>query len=520
MDLVANEVVGGRYRVVRKVGSGSFGEVWAGEDLETGERVALKTLRTEAQTSDVVVRFRREAYFLARVRSEHVARVIDFVPDGGGLLVMQFIDGVPLSNILQQRALSVEETVALGADVLTGVRDLHAARIVHRDLKPGNVMLQPLGDGRVRAVIVDFGLGRLSDSAPSGQEHTNSLTPSMTELTRANMVLGTLPYMAPEQILNSHQATQQSDLYSVGAILYRAVAGVHAFGQDDAPRALVTAKLIQNAPKLRTGRDDPTARGLEEVIDKALMRLPAARYKDATEMLDALALLRPSAGREDTDSHPTLKVTVAADGSLPVDTHAGPRVESGAAAASASGVATSVAPGPPHAVAPPSSRPRSPVYFVAVGLVVFAGGMGAGIFVARRTAQTRPDTAPAAVPTAMPSERPSAALVPVPSASSSGASAAPVVALELDTPAPSNTAAVAATAAGTAPGVLSASAAATAGTGTRPATTSGTAATTASGAAPANRPAPVRTALSSASAAPSSPPLPVRIDSFPPEETP
>lgn len=513
MDLIAHAVVSGRYRVVRKVGSGSFGEVWEGEDLETGERVALKTLRTEAQVDDVVVRFRREAYFLARVRSDHVARVIDFVPDDGGLLVMQFIDGVPLSNVLQQRALSVEEAIALGADVLTGVRDLHAARIIHRDLKPGNVMLQPLGDGRVRAVIVDFGLGRLSNSAPSGQENTNSLTPSMTELTRANMVLGTLPYMSPEQILNSHQATQQSDLYSIGAILYRAVAGVHAFGQEDAPHALVTAKLIQNAPKLRTGRDDPMARGLEEVVDKALMRLPSARYKDASEMLDALARLRPSAGREDTDSHPTLKVTVATDGSLPGENRAGRGTEASPATASASGVATSVAPGPAHAIAPASAKPRSPLYFVAVGLVVFAGGMGAGIFVARRLAQARPDAAPAAVA----SERATTAFVPTQSATSSGAPAAPVIALELDTPVSSEPAAAADAGAS----VASASAA-----------TSSSTASTARATTIGSRPAPVRSAISTASAASSSPPLPVRIDSpptggvqgvstdFPPDETP
>lgn len=510
MDLRQNDLVSGRYRVDRLIGAGTFGEVWVGDDVETGERVALKKTRASVASDDMAVRFRREAYFLARVQSEHVARIIDFVPDEGGILVMQFVEGEALSEVLQRRTLSVEETIDLGVDLLAGVRDLHAARILHRDLKAGNVILHPTRGGRFRAVIVDFGLGRLAGHGADGEESTGT---SMTELTRSNIVLGTLPYMAPEQILNSRQVTQQSDVYSAGAILFRAVSGRHAFDADVAPRVLANAKLTQNAPPLSIGRDDWLAHELEAIIDKAIKRLPGDRWKDASEMLAALERLQRAHAEEATDTGD--RTIVAAPPSEPTD--AGPDTARNLARDPKSRPSisrlTPTAPFPvaPHASAPvvpppppPAERSRAPYLVGAV--VLFAAGMAAGGLLVRHLVQ------PAGVATSASAVVSSVALV-----TSAPVAATPPTAV---TPAPSSSeleladvdAAPAAVA--SAPSIASAASVASVaprasvGPAVAPAIASGPTplATTATG--PRPRP----------STATSSSPLPVRIESTTPDD--
>src|SRR5262249_41207257 len=159
-------------------------------------------------------------------------------------------DGELLSDLLDGFTLSIEETVDLAIHIVTGVRDLHAAGIIHRDLKPANIMLRPLPDGERRAVIFDLGLSR--SERTGAEEEPKSITASA-------MTIGTLMCMAPEQVVNAHDATIRSDLYAVGAILYRAIAGRFPFEGDD--HTLARRKLIEEAPPLDTGRIDPIARG-------------------------------------------------------------------------------------------------------------------------------------------------------------------------------------------------------------------------------------------------------------------
>ena len=136
MDLQRGAVIAGRYRVEARVGAGGMGEVFSGEHLAVGVKVALKRLLVAAAEShEVVARFKREAFLLGKIRSDHVARVLDFVEDEafGFILVMEYIEGDPLSKILGARTLSVEETIDLGADIAAALVDLHRHHIVHRD---------------------------------------------------------------------------------------------------------------------------------------------------------------------------------------------------------------------------------------------------------------------------------------------------------------------------------------------------------------------------------------------------
>jgi len=286
-DLQPGAVIAGRYRADTRVGAGGMGAVWSGEHLTVGVKVALKQLLTSAaENHEVVTRFRREAKFLGKIRSDHVARILDFVEDPtyGFILVMEYIEGETLSKTLGARTLSVEETIDLGTDIAAALVDLHRHNIVHRDLKPGNIIVQKLGNNTHRAVIVDFGVSRILEQGVSEDEE-------VTNLTRADMALGTIEYMAPEQILNSRDVTPASDIYALGAILFRAHAGKHVFG-DVYDAELAKKKIWTDPPPLSTGRTDKLGKGLEAVINRALTRSPKKRYTQADEILAELNMLR------------------------------------------------------------------------------------------------------------------------------------------------------------------------------------------------------------------------------------
>jgi len=347
--LQPGDVVAGTYAIERLLGRGGAGEVWVAREMSTGTRFALKVLGAQAATDEETVeRFRREAYFLRRTESAHVARIHDFVVDRttGMALVMELVEGEPLDRAIDQRTLSVEEAIELGVDLLAGVEVLHGARVIHRDLKPGNILLRKQKDGRVRPVICDFGLSRLAR-----RRDGDVSSPSLTELTKGDAALGTLRYMAPEQVLNAKQATEQSDLYAVGAILYRAVTGAPAFGEHEEARAIARAKVMGEAPPFETGRTDGLARALERIVTRAMRRRPSERFRSATEMREELArasqLPSPEVERTERTSLPDLLALEA----WPVQ---------------------------PTAPATPSGRRVGAVAAVVGVLLVFAGGVATG----------------------------------------------------------------------------------------------------------------------------------------------
>jgi serine/threonine-protein kinase len=299
--LLPGTMVAGRYRVDRLLASGAMGEVWQGVHLDLRMRVALKTPRRDMVSDhEVVARFSREAFLLARVQSEHVVRVHDFVSDRrmGPVLVTEFVDGVSLSAMLASRQFTVEEAIDLAIDLVTGLRELHQAHVIHRDVKPGNVIMKRAGDGGLRAVFIDLGVSRLHADDALGEDQ------ALTEITTADRAVGTFEYMAPEQILSSRTVSPAADLYAVGAILYRAVCGRNVFGTIQGVE-LLQRKLAAPAPALETGRSDRVAKGFEELVSRALAMGPANRYELADEMLADLSLLRDAARRASLVSRPS-----------------------------------------------------------------------------------------------------------------------------------------------------------------------------------------------------------------------
>jgi serine/threonine-protein kinase len=303
--LLPGTIVAGRFRIERLVASGAMGNVWEGAHCELQLRVAVKALRKEVMSNrEIVARFSREAFLLGRIQSEHVARVLDFTVDRrfGPLLVTEFIEGPSLASILQGRRLTVEEAIDLGVDVVSGLGALHRAHVIHRDIKPANILIRTPGDCNRCAVFVDFGVSRLASQNEGSDD-------ALTEITTADRAVGTFEYMAPEQILSSRTVTVSADLYAVGAILYRAVAGHHAFGDASGPD-LARHKLSAAAPALVTGRADRLARSFEELVAHALAQSPEHRYELAEAMLADLLLLRDAARHAGRSSNTALMDTM------------------------------------------------------------------------------------------------------------------------------------------------------------------------------------------------------------------
>ena len=235
-------------------------------------------LHPEAAVSrESVERFRREAWALSRLQSPHIARMYEFLtgPPFGMALVMEYIEGELLSDVLKRARFSVEDAAGLGIGVLSGVAEMQSIGIIHRDIKPENIILRPNENGW-HAVIFDFNLSRVK-----------SQNGKMSSLTSMHAAIGTVPYMAPEQLLDARRVNEASDVYSVATILYRSVAGALPFDTRESLRE----KLQQEARPLETGRQDAAGKSFERIVGKALRRRPAERFANAREMLDELTAL-------------------------------------------------------------------------------------------------------------------------------------------------------------------------------------------------------------------------------------
>jgi len=281
----AGDVLAQRYRVARFIARGGMGEVYEVDDLELRERVALKTVRTEAAGDTLAVeRFRREILLARKVTHPNVCRIFDVShhhPEGDGspgviFLTMELLVGETLAERLRRAGpLHADEALPIARQVADALYAAHQAGVVHRDLKPGNVMLVA-GRGSLRAVVTDFGLARLE----SGSEDHQGLA-----LTAAGVV-GTPAYLAPEQV-EGKEITPAVDIYAFGIVLYEMLTGTVPFIGDTALSTAVK-RLQQAAPSPRQhvpGLD----RRWEAVILRCLAREPAARFPTAPAAIDAIS---------------------------------------------------------------------------------------------------------------------------------------------------------------------------------------------------------------------------------------
>jgi serine/threonine protein kinase len=289
-------LAGGKYKILRLLGRGGMGSVYEAQNVAIGKRVALKFLRVGAGADPAVrARFHREARAVSTVESDHIVQVFDTGETEAGepFLVMELLTGEDLGTRLRHAGrMSVAEATGMTAQALRGLRRAHAAGVIHRDLKPGNLFLVTGDDGRTHVKIVDFGLSKVL-----GVEDPASLGVSSggEPLTRAGTPVGTPLYMSPEQIEALADIDHRTDLWSMGAILYEALAGTPPFAEPTFAR-LVIAICHRDPPDLRAlvpGLPEPLA----QVVARALTRDRARRFQSADEFLAALVEASPDLER-------------------------------------------------------------------------------------------------------------------------------------------------------------------------------------------------------------------------------
>ncbi len=280
------------YRITASLGAGGMGEVWRATDTKLGREVALKVLPTGmAASPDRLERFRREATMLAALDHPGIVTVhsVDEA-DGVHFLTMQLVEGESLDRLIPEHGLGVDRIVEIGAAVAEALAAAHAKDVVHRDLKPANVMVTP--DGRVK--VLDFGLAK--SAAPSSDDALDS--EMATDLhTRGGIVIGTMPYMSPEQVAG-RALDRRTDIFSLGVLLYEMATGRRPFA--GASSAELASAILRDPPPDLATRSADLPEGLKQVITRCLEKDPDARLQSMREVEAALREVTPDGGGEPT----------------------------------------------------------------------------------------------------------------------------------------------------------------------------------------------------------------------------
>ncbi|NOK32004.1 protein kinase [Corallococcus exercitus] len=271
-------VLDGRFRVLGPLGSGGMGEVYLGEQVSLGRKVAIKVLHHDLHAqAGMAERFKREARLLSAVEHPAVVRIVDFGESGdAACLVMEFVEGQSLYDALQGGPLLAPRALALLQQLAEGLAAIHDKGIIHRDLKPENVLISPSVRGE-QARLLDFGIARLVEPDAN------------SALSQVGVVLGTPEYLSPEQAVGAKVDTR-SDLYSFGVLAYRVLSGRLPF-DGPSPRHFLS-QHASHAP-LPLDRAAPHLSryvGLLSLVMRLLDKDPAKRPQTAKELADALGL--------------------------------------------------------------------------------------------------------------------------------------------------------------------------------------------------------------------------------------
>jgi TolB-like protein/tRNA A-37 threonylcarbamoyl transferase component Bud32/Flp pilus assembly protein TadD len=269
------------YRFQETLGKGGMGEVYLAEDTKLKRKVAIKLLAQKYATEESARRrFLREAQTAATLDHPNICAIYEVgEKDGQSFIVMQFIEGRTLADIIRESPLPLGEALNVALQIADALTEAHAHDIVHRDIKPQNIMCT--SQGRVK--VLDFGLAKV---APLGAQEASYETQSL--LSEPGLLVGTVPYMSPEQ-LRSESLDGRSDIFSLGALLYEMVSGRQPFVRES-PGATISAILLDEPPPL--ARSLPGAGPeLDRIIKKCLVKDREARYQSSQELLSDLVAL-------------------------------------------------------------------------------------------------------------------------------------------------------------------------------------------------------------------------------------
>ena len=267
--VVKGQLIDNRYKIIRSIGEGGMANVYLGFDTILDRNVAIKVLRGDLSNDEKFVRrFQREALSASSLAHPNIVEMYDVGEDDGlYYIVMEFIDGITLKQLLKKRgSLTLSETLDIMSQLTDGMSHAHDSYIIHRDLKPQNIMIKD--DGQIK--ITDFGIAMALNS---------------TQLTQTNSVMGSVHYLPPEQA-SGKGATVKSDIYSMGIIFYELLTGKLPFKGENA----VEIALKQMRDPLPSLRDDnpEIPQSIENIILKATAKNPKNRYEDSREMHEDL----------------------------------------------------------------------------------------------------------------------------------------------------------------------------------------------------------------------------------------
>ena len=259
------QIIKERYEIVEILGEGGMAFVYKAKDKQLQRNVAIKTLKPNYVNQEKFVdRFRREAQTAANLNHPNIVQIFDWGIEDEPYFVMEYIEGNTLTSIITgNKTVGLNDILYIGSQVANGLKEAHKHGLVHRDIKPGNIMITP--DGKVK--VTDFGIVSLQNEE--------------SDITKTGAVLGTASYISPEQA-QGKPVSFESDLYSLGTVLYELIAGNPPF-TGDSPIATATKHLTDKPEKLSNYRKD-IPKALENAILKLLEKRPSDRFKSAEDL--------------------------------------------------------------------------------------------------------------------------------------------------------------------------------------------------------------------------------------------
>ena len=269
----------GPYEILSPIGAGGMGQVYRARDTRLERTVAVKVLSDQLSKSEEVrQRFEREAKTISQLSHPHICALYDVGREGETeYLVMELLEGETLSDRLAKGALPLEQTLRYGVEIADALDKAHRQGIVHRDLKPGNVMLTKSG-----VKLLDFGLAKaIAPEMPTSDLTSNPTAAARSDLTQEGTLLGTLPYMAPEQ-LEAREADGRTDIFALGTTLYEMATGRKAFSRSS--RASLISAILRDEPAPISSIQPMTPRALDHVVRKCLAKDPEDRWQNARDL--------------------------------------------------------------------------------------------------------------------------------------------------------------------------------------------------------------------------------------------
>jgi serine/threonine-protein kinase len=286
----AGSVIAGRYVVEGRIAKGGMATVYVARQLRVNRRVAIKVLRApddDALAADFQERFLLEAETLASLDHPHIVTLYDFgeLPDGRYFLVMELIEGPRFTDLIKPGPLQPPHAVHLILQVCRALRYAHKRGVVHRDLKPGNLLVKRDEEGNEHVKVVDFGLVKQVADDQS--------------ITRAGMILGSPHCMSPEQVRGT-PLDHRADIYSIGVLLFRAIAGTYPFHGDNSTATMI-AHIEDPIPTIASKNPQATLPpGLEAVVARCLQKSPDKRWPDVESLMVSLRPYLPEGVDEES----------------------------------------------------------------------------------------------------------------------------------------------------------------------------------------------------------------------------